>query len=67
MNVLVIGAHGQLGRELSKTAPAAWNITALDHHALDIRDANAVQTVVYGLGPHLIINTAAYTAVDTAE
>lgn len=67
MKVLITGAHGQLGRALQATAPPAATILAADIDDLDICDAAAVSTFVGCLAPTLIINAAAYTAVDKAE
>lgn len=67
MKALVTGAGGQLGRALQATAPAGVDLTALDRAALDIGDAPAVAARVYAIAPDLIINAAAYTAVDKAE
>lgn len=65
--ILLVGAQGQLGWELQRTAPAGLTLHALDRAALDITDAAAVQACVEALRPGLIINAAAYTAVDRAE
>ena len=67
MKVLVTGAEGQLGRLLVSTAPAGMQVTALSRAGLDIGDAAAVLAAVRTLAPGLIINAAAYTAVDKAE
>ena len=67
MKVLVTGANGQLGRALVATAPASAKITALDSAALDITSAAEVERKVAELSPELIVNAAAYTAVDRAE
>lgn len=67
MKVLVTGAAGQLGRALAATAPAGTQVIACDRAALDITDATAVQRMVGEAAPDLIINAAAYTAVDRAE
>jgi len=67
VKALVTGAGGQLGRALQATAPAGVDLTALDRAALDIGDAPAVAARVYAIAPDLIINAAAYTAVDKAE
>ncbi|HWP95052.1 MAG TPA: dTDP-4-dehydrorhamnose reductase [Gammaproteobacteria bacterium] len=67
MKALVTGAGGQLGGALLRTVPAAWQATGLTHRELDISDAAAVARVVGELAPQLIINAAAYTAVDRAE
>jgi len=61
------GAGGQLGRALQATVPAGVDPVALDRAALDIGDAAAVMARVRDLAPALIINAAAYTAVDKAE
>ena len=65
--VLVTGAGGQVGSALIATAPAGLAVTATTHGELDIGDAAAVAAHVADLQPQLIINTAAYTAVDKAE
>lgn len=65
--VLLTGAQGQLGRSLQAIAPAHWQLEALGHQALDISDAARVQACVEALQPHIIINAAAYNAVDAAE
>jgi len=67
MKVLVAGGNGQLGRELALRAPQGWAVTALGSTELDIRDREAVAKVVEEIGPELVINAAAYTAVDRAE
>jgi dTDP-4-dehydrorhamnose reductase len=67
MKVLVTGASGQLGRALIATAPADLAIEPTDLAELDITDTAAVQVHVSATRPQLIINAAAYTAVDKAE
>lgn len=69
MNILVTGANGQLGTELRNLAPlyADCNIVFTDVAELDITDAVAVEAAVEENAVDLIINCAAYTAVDKAE
>lgn len=67
MKVLVTGAGGQVGRALIASAPAGIEIKACTHADLDISDAAAVIAAVSAWRPALIINAAAYTAVDKAE
>ena len=67
MKVLITGANGQLGWELQRTVPKGWQVTAFGHAELDITDASAVELTISDLNPDLVINTAAYTAVDKAE
>jgi len=64
---MITGAGGQLGQALRTSGPAGADIVALDRAGLDIGDAGAVATQVARIGPDLIINAAAYTAVDRAE
>jgi dTDP-4-dehydrorhamnose reductase len=69
MNILVTGANGQLGTELRNLEPlyADCNIVFTDVAELDITDAVAVVDAVEENAVDLIINCAAYTAVDKAE
>ena len=61
---LITGCKGQLGTELSKLLPDA---ICADVDVLDITDENAVQNFVRNNNIDVIINCAAYTAVDKAE
>lgn len=65
--VLVLGAGGQLGRELLLTADPQAECIALTRRELDIGDRDAVAARLEALAPQVIINAAAYTAVDAAE
>lgn len=68
MNLLITGAGGQLGRELIKSAASqAINTTALTRSQLDVTNAAAVQRTLICSKANLVINAAAYTAVDLAE
>lgn len=67
MKVLVTGANGQVGRALQATAPAGAELHPTDLPEFDICDAAAVDAFVAALAPALIVNAAAYTAVDKAE
>lgn len=67
MRVLVCGAAGQLGSELRLQQPDAIGLTALTAAQLDIGNAQQVAAVVREVQPQVIINAAAYTAVDKAE
>lgn len=67
MKVMLTGAGGQLGRELLDTVPPGIDCVALSRSALDIADAGAVARCVESHQPAVVINAAAYTAVDMAE
>lgn len=67
MKALVTGANGQLATELAARAPEGWSVEAMSRADLDIRDAAAVTAVVARSAPDLILNAAAYVAVDKAE
>lgn len=66
MTILVTGAGGQVGSALARAA-GDLQVVALDRTALDITDAAAVRAVVVQHQAKLVINAAAYTAVDRAE
>jgi dTDP-4-dehydrorhamnose reductase len=67
-NVLVFGAGGQVGRELTgRPPPAGLIVQGLAHADADIADRVAVETAMRRHRPDVIINAAAYTAVDKAE
>ena len=67
MKVLITGAGGQAGYELRRRAPAQIELLVLERGRLDIADRTAVEQLVRAEKPELIINGAAYTAVDKAE
>lgn len=67
MKVVVTGAGGQLGQELARTVPAGVVAVLLGSRDCDIGDADAVSRMRDRERPDLIINAAAYTAVDKAE
>ncbi|QLR43851.1 dTDP-4-dehydrorhamnose reductase [Enterobacter sp. RHBSTW-00994] len=69
MKVLVTGANGQVGHLLAKKLSEMPEVELLsvDKNKLDIVDSQAVTETVSGFKPDVIINAAAYTAVDKAE
>lgn len=67
MRVLITGAGGQLGGALQRTAPAWADINAIDVEDVDLTDAAMLTARLVVEAPDLIINAAAYTAVDRAE
>jgi dTDP-4-dehydrorhamnose reductase len=68
MKLLVLGSHGQIGHELCRLAwPQNYQVAAFDRAEVDITQQQAVIAAVARERPHVIINAAAYTAVDRAE
>ena len=67
MKVLVTGASGQLGKELRATVPEQVELIAANRAQFDISQLDSVERIVSQHQPDLIINAAAYTAVDQAE
>lgn len=67
MRVMITGARGQVGHELVQGAPAGFEVTAFDSSTVDITNPGAVVAAIVQTQPQLIINAAAYTAVDKAE
>jgi len=65
--VLLTGAGGQVGFELARSLASLCDVIAPDRAALDLADADAIVSVVRKTRPQLIVNAAAYTAVDKAE
>ncbi len=67
MKILITGSTGQIARELQLELAGAGKLLALGHNALDLADPEQIREQVRLLRPDLIINAAAYTAVDPAE
>jgi dTDP-4-dehydrorhamnose reductase len=65
--ILLVGANGQVGFELTRALQGLGVLVALDRNGLDLADLAQVRAIVRQVKPALIINAAAYTAVDRAE
>lgn len=67
MKVLITGKNGQLGSELQKTCPSNVELICFGSKELDISNVEQVNELLISNSPDIVINAAAYTAVDKAE
>lgn len=67
MKLLLIGNTGQVGWELQRTLASLGDVTAIDYPAINLTDMDNTRTWVRRVRPDVIVNAAAYTAVDKAE
>lgn len=65
--ILVTGSNGQVGFELRRSLAPLGRIVALDRTSCDLTDVAALRVLIRQLRPDVIVNAAAYTAVDRAE
>lgn len=67
VNILLLGADGQVGWELRRSLLSVGAITAVARAGCELTDKTAVTDLVAATRPDIIVNAAAYTAVDLAE
>ncbi|NML61063.1 dTDP-4-dehydrorhamnose reductase [Massilia sp. RP-1-19] len=67
MKILLTGAGGQVGYELERSLQGLGQVTAVGRARIDLSDLDQVRDVIRSVRPGLIVNAAAYTAVDKAE
>jgi len=65
--IVLLGAAGQLGRELQTALTPLGEVVALTREQADLANLAAVKQLLHSLSPQIIVNAAAYTAVDRAE
>ena len=67
MKILLTGKNGQVGFELQRALAPLGEVVAVDQHDCDLSNPDAIRQLVAKVAPQVIINPAAYTAVDKAE
>lgn len=67
MKILLTGKNGQVGFELQRALAPLGEIYAIGSAECDLSDVSALRSLIQGFKPDLIVNPAAYTAVDRAE
>ena len=67
LSILLIGKNGQVGYDLQRLLPAYGELTAVDREQLELSVPDEIRRAVQKIRPQVIINAAAYTAVDQAE
>ena len=67
MRILLTGSNGQVGFELNKKLRVLGDVIATDREELNLEDSQAIGSFIDQTRPDIIINPAAYTAVDKAE
>jgi len=67
VRILLTGRNGQVGRELGRELQTLGEVVAHDHASLDLADSDQIVKTVRDAKPAIIVNAAAYTAVDKAE
>jgi dTDP-4-dehydrorhamnose reductase len=65
--ILLIGKNGQVGYDLEQLLPAYGDVIAVDRQQMDLSAPDAICRTIQEIRPQLIVNAAAYTAVDQAE
>lgn len=67
MKILLTGKNGQVGWELQRTLATLGDVVAVDRQGMDLANPDSIRGVIRAVRPDLIVNAAAYTAVDKAE
>jgi dTDP-4-dehydrorhamnose reductase len=67
MKILLFGANGQLGHELAFTLEKLGTLKACTRADADLTDSSSILAIIHAFQPDIIVNAAAYTAVDKAE
>jgi dTDP-4-dehydrorhamnose reductase len=67
MRILITGKTGQVGYELERSMQGLGQIIAVDRAQMDLADLDQMRAVIRSVKPDLLVNAAAYTAVDKAE
>ncbi|MHB1620318.1 MAG: dTDP-4-dehydrorhamnose reductase [Sulfuricella sp.] len=67
MKILLTGKNGQVGWELQRTLATLGDVVAIDRHGMDLASPDSIRSAIRAVRPDLIVNAAAYTAVDKAE
>lgn len=67
MKILLTGKNGQVGYELERSLQCLGEVVAVDRSQMDLADLDHVRDIIRSIRPDLIVNAAAYTAVDRAE
>jgi dTDP-4-dehydrorhamnose reductase len=65
--ILLFGCEGQVGWQLQRSLSPLGTVTALDRAQCDLANPDAIRSVIQAAKPRIIVNAAAYTAVDRAE
>lgn len=65
--ILLTGKNGQVGEELERLLPEVGEVVALGRQELDLSNPDGIRRTIRAVRPNLIVNSAAYTAVDQAE
>ncbi len=65
--ILLFGANGQVGWQLQRALSPLGTVTAVDHAECDLANLDAIRSLIGSIAPKIIVNAAAYTAVDKAE
>jgi dTDP-4-dehydrorhamnose reductase len=67
LKLLITGREGQLGGELERVLQPLGEVRAVDRQGLDLSQPDSISAAIRSFQPEVIINAAAYTAVDQAE
>lgn len=65
--ILITGKNGQVGWELQRALLPVGKVVSVDRNQLDLSSSESVRTFIRDIKPDIIVNAAAYTAVDKAE
>ncbi|BAY77147.1 dTDP-4-dehydrorhamnose reductase [Nostoc linckia NIES-25] len=66
-SILLIGSNGQVGQELQQILPSYGNTISVARPTVDLTEPDTLRSIIRSKQPQIIINAAAYTAVDKAE
>jgi dTDP-4-dehydrorhamnose reductase len=67
MRILIMGKDGQVGQELTRLFPPHFEVVSASRATCDLSNPQAIRDLVRQIAPQVIVNAAAYTAVDKAE
>lgn len=65
--ILLIGITGQVGQELQQTLPTIGEVVGIGRQSLDLSQPEQIQQKIAEIQPNIVVNAAAYTAVDKSE